>query len=464
MKYNDDYNNIDNQTGNYDYGYEDGGRETANTGSPQPNPELLNNAAYTQQKAASPANPQNQKNSTLGVWALILSILGCTFFIGAILAIIDITKKDGRKKTLSIIALCFAGLWIITIMTGRFRRSSRLDNNKSEVVRSDDGASGSEAVDMEANETSGASDKEAPANQESDSSGNNDTSGDSSDDKEKSLEEKTYDEMSSDDVIQFERLSQPAPESQSGKVYELAGYQFEVPSSIDKKAGEDDARMVFKIKDKNGESTSVVIMVASRDNISYDNRENDMNSLADDFSIINEEKTDETLSGNNAYLLNGRYKLKDDGKMVYSTNSTKDHFIAGDAMIALIYPEGGKDIIICMLLEPLRTEYDYKNEFMKLCDSFTKTGGTGVSDDFKAMMDAYEEFIDEYIAFMNKYNQNPSDMELMSEYFDFMTKYAEYADKIAKLEDSEMTDEEAAYYLEVTTRVANKLAQASLSY
>ena len=82
---------------------------------------------------AAQATPQIQpyqpkeKNSTLGVLALIFSILGCTFILGIILAIIDLTKKDGRKKTLSIIALVICGIWLLIAIAG----NSRKDNTQS---------------------------------------------------------------------------------------------------------------------------------------------------------------------------------------------------------------------------------------------------------------------------------------------------------------------------------------------
>ncbi|MBO4863561.1 MAG: DUF4190 domain-containing protein [Eubacterium sp.] len=56
--------------------------------------------------------------SGLGIAALVLSILGCTCIIGAILAIIDLTKKDGKSKTLSIISLCVCGLWLFIAVIG----------------------------------------------------------------------------------------------------------------------------------------------------------------------------------------------------------------------------------------------------------------------------------------------------------------------------------------------------------
>lgn len=54
-----------------------------------------------------------EKNSTLGILALIFSILGCTFLVGIILAIIDLVKQDGKKKTASIAALVICGVWLI---------------------------------------------------------------------------------------------------------------------------------------------------------------------------------------------------------------------------------------------------------------------------------------------------------------------------------------------------------------
>ena len=78
------------------------------------------------------------KNSTLSVVALILSILGCTFLIGGILAIIDLCKSDGRKKTVSIIALVIAGIWLIVGIIGAAgygdKDSDKTESEKQEVT------------------------------------------------------------------------------------------------------------------------------------------------------------------------------------------------------------------------------------------------------------------------------------------------------------------------------------------
>lgn len=71
----------------------------------------------------------DQKVSGLSVVALIFSIIGCTFIIGIVLAIIDLCKKDGRKKVCSKIALIICGFWLIIFFIAF--GSSETDSNNS---------------------------------------------------------------------------------------------------------------------------------------------------------------------------------------------------------------------------------------------------------------------------------------------------------------------------------------------
>lgn len=74
---------------------------------------------YTHSIVVKPYEPEIKK-SKLGILALVLSILGCTFWIGIILAIIDLRKNDGTKKLYSIIALCVSAFWLImAVSVGR---------------------------------------------------------------------------------------------------------------------------------------------------------------------------------------------------------------------------------------------------------------------------------------------------------------------------------------------------------
>lgn len=71
------------------------------------------NAQQSYNKPVMKSYEAKPKQSTLGILALIFSVLGCTFWIGIILAIIDLCRKDEKKKVCSIIAICISVIWII---------------------------------------------------------------------------------------------------------------------------------------------------------------------------------------------------------------------------------------------------------------------------------------------------------------------------------------------------------------
>lgn len=81
----------------------------------------------------------------------------------------------------------------------------------------------------------------------------------------------------------------------------------------------------------------------------------------------------------------------------------------------------------------------------------------GMRKDFKDAMDSYEAFIDEYVAFMQKYSDNPSDLSLLADYAKYMSKYSDMADKFDKWESEDLNDAELAYYVDVQARVSQKL-------
>lgn len=90
-----------------------------------------------------------------------------------------------------------------------------------------------------------------------------------------------------------------------------------------------------------------------------------------------------------------------------------------------------------------------------------ESNASGIDPDFKAAMDSYEEFMDEYVAFMKKYNANPNDMTLLTDYLDYLDEYADMVKEFNKWEDEDLNDEEFNYYLEVQTRVTQKLLEVN---
>lgn len=86
----------------------------------------------------------------------------------------------------------------------------------------------------------------------------------------------------------------------------------------------------------------------------------------------------------------------------------------------------------------------------------------GLRDDFKAAMDSYEAFMNEYCDFMKKYKDNPADAGLIADYASYTAKYADFVNKFSKWESEDLNDTETAYYIEVQTRVNNRLAEVAL--
>ncbi len=82
-----------------------------------------------------------------------------------------------------------------------------------------------------------------------------------------------------------------------------------------------------------------------------------------------------------------------------------------------------------------------------------------IRPELKEFLDAYEACMDEYVDFMQKYlNADPTSMaSMLGDYYSILTRYTEFAEKIDAFDESELTDAELAYYLEVTNRVSQKL-------
>jgi len=84
-----------------------------------------------------------------------------------------------------------------------------------------------------------------------------------------------------------------------------------------------------------------------------------------------------------------------------------------------------------------------------------------IGADFKAAMDTYEKFFDEYVAIMKKYKANPTDMSILSDYAKYMGQYADMMQKLEKWENEDLNAAETAYYIDVQTRITQKLLEVA---
>lgn len=87
----------------------------------------------------------------------------------------------------------------------------------------------------------------------------------------------------------------------------------------------------------------------------------------------------------------------------------------------------------------------------------TKEEPSGVSADFKAMMDGYEAFMDKYVSFMLQYKNSNDAIGMMGEYADIMAEYSDYMSKVNAVDTKALSAADYAYYIDVTARIAKKL-------
>lgn len=85
----------------------------------------------------------------------------------------------------------------------------------------------------------------------------------------------------------------------------------------------------------------------------------------------------------------------------------------------------------------------------------------GMRPEFKEAMDAYEAFYNDYCDFMVEYKKNPTDLTLITKYGELLTKAVEVDEAFAAWDENDLNNEELKYYLEVNTRVMQKLVDVT---
>ena len=98
-------------------------------------------------------------------------------------------------------------------------------------------------------------------------------------------------------------------------------------------------------------------------------------------------------------------------------------------------------------------------------DSGSGDASTGSSSDadFKAAMDSYESLMNEYADFMEKYNAGGHPASMAADYAKIMVKYNDAMKKLDAIDENSLTPEEQQYYIEVQTRVNQRLVSVGAS-
>ncbi len=82
----------------------------------------------------------------------------------------------------------------------------------------------------------------------------------------------------------------------------------------------------------------------------------------------------------------------------------------------------------------------------------------GLRPEFKADMDSYEEFYDDFCEAIGKHKDNPSDRSMFADYLIMLSELEEIEEKFDAWEDKDMNQSEIKYYLTVKSRVLKKIA------
>ena len=114
-----------------------------------------------------------------------------------------------------------------------------------------------------------------------------------------------------------------------------------------------------------------------------------------------------------------------------------------------------------VLKESESVEKDVSTETESSVQQEQTVNNDEIDSSFKAAMDSYEAFFDEYVVFMKKYEESDDPTSLLTEYSTYMTKYADTMEKIDTIDENELNDAELQYYTEVNLRISQKLLEVS---
>ena len=89
------------------------------------------------------------------------------------------------------------------------------------------------------------------------------------------------------------------------------------------------------------------------------------------------------------------------------------------------------------------------------------SGSTSENEEWKQFLKEYDEWVDDYIEIVKKYEANPTDTTILTDYTEMASKVADWAERAEKIEQ-ELADTEAALeYSAELLKIANKLAEAA---
>ena len=270
-----------------------------------------------------------------------------------------------------------------------------------------------------------------------------------------------------------ETTAAPAKSQRNGfdqaanQTYEYQGFAFSLPSYMTPALNEKGAVKISF----NGEAQGTVLMGIERIIPSYTAEQ--FESMKTDLINKAAESLEITWQSTSAVTIAGCSGM-------YGTTVVSGEKGQGEINEYIWYDTVNQALFIMYYIESDQSTYTYGEDVKKIAASVTYTGNglttqeapaqepadtgandtdvpAGVTPEFKAQMDEYEVFFDEYVEFMQKYAASDNPVALMSEYLEFMQKYTKAMEALDAIDESTLSDADSLYFAEVTLRIDEKL-------
>ncbi len=79
--------------------------------------------------------------------------------------------------------------------------------------------------------------------------------------------------------------------------------------------------------------------------------------------------------------------------------------------------------------------------------------------EWKQFLQEYEAWVDDYISIVKKYEENPTDMTILTDYMEMLSNLTQWTQKADNIQGSILDTNEALEYSKEMLRIAGKLAE-----
>lgn len=86
---------------------------------------------------------------------------------------------------------------------------------------------------------------------------------------------------------------------------------------------------------------------------------------------------------------------------------------------------------------------------------------SGIRPEFQQAMDDYLAFFTEYCEFMNAFSNSENGLTLLAQYADFMTRYTETMNSLEAIDESQLSNEELALYIDTSAQIQKMLLEVA---